>query len=222
MWMPGVRPVNIPKDIPITKAIIISANTNNINNADLYILSVDYIKIKVINMEKLHPGAKWLFRLRVYSFLFGLLWILFFLFVGSFGKDTGAPIFDIIGYIIVFLIPLIAVLIIIGEIYARLSYRFWGYEFTKDELKIEKGIIWKTYKSIPYGRVQNIDIKRGVIARILGFSTIEIQTAGYSAIQTNGRSYGAHSEGYLPAVSIEEGEKIRSNLVKRIGKRQGL
>jgi membrane protein YdbS with pleckstrin-like domain len=145
------------------------------------------------------------------------------MFIGSIGENGDAFIFTIFGYSVVFLVPLVILLILIAEIYARLSYRFWGYEFTKNELKIEKGIIWKTYKSIPYGRIQNIDIKRGVLARIIGFSTLEIQTAGYSAISANGRSYGTHSEGYLPAVSVDESEKIRSMLIKKIGNRkQGL
>jgi putative membrane protein len=174
-------------------------------------------------LEKLHTGARWLFRFRVYSWLFGLFWIFIWLFFVSLDAAADAPVFTIIGYGIVFLVPFVMLLAIIAEIYARLSYRFWGYEFTKNELKIEKGIIWKTYKSIPYGRIQNIDIKRGIIARIFGFSTIEIQTAGYSAIQSNGRAYGTHSEGYLPAVSIEDSEKIRSLIIKRIGNRkQGL
>jgi membrane protein YdbS with pleckstrin-like domain len=174
-------------------------------------------------MEKLHIGARWIFRFRVYSFLFVLFWIFVWLFFVSLGSKENAPIFTIIGYGSVFLVPFIIFLILIAEIYARLSYTFWGYEFTSNELKIERGIIWKTYKSIPYGRIQNIDIKRGIIARILGFSTIEIQTAGYSAIQTGNRAYGMHSEGYLPAVSLKEAEKIRSMIIKRIGnKKQGL
>jgi membrane protein YdbS with pleckstrin-like domain len=173
-------------------------------------------------MEKLHIGARWLFRFRVYSWLFAVFWIFVWLFFVAMGAKEDAPVFAILGYGILFLIPFIIVLIVIGEIYARLSYKFWGYEFTKSEMKVERGIIWKTYKSIPFERIQNIDIKRGIIARIMGFSTIEIQTAGYSAIQTGNKSYSTHSEGYLPAVATEEAEKIRTFLMKRIGKRQGL
>jgi uncharacterized membrane protein YdbT with pleckstrin-like domain len=113
---------------------------------------------------------------------------------------------------------MIGITILIGEIYSKLAYKNWKYELTSNELKLERGIIWKKYSTIPFERVQNIDIKRGILARIIGFSTLNIQTAGY---HYTGNS-GAISEGYIPAVSVEEAEKIRDFLVKKIGKRQGL
>lgn len=167
-------------------------------------------------MEKLHPGARWLFRVNFYWFF--LIWIivLFSFSINLIAKGVNMVAFVWVTWLLVFVI----IFFVIGEIYARLSYRFWGYEFAKNELKIEKGIIWKTYKSIPYERIQNIDINRGIIARIIGFSSLNIQTAGYSAIQTN-RGF-QHAEGYIPAVPREEAEKIRDFLIKRIGKKQGL
>ena len=108
--------------------------------------------------------------------------------------------------------------IIISEIYARMAYNRWLYEFTESNLKIERGIIWKRYSNIPYERVQNIDITRGIWARLLGFSSVNIQTAGYS-YSSNNKGW---SEGYLPAVDMKEAEKIREFVIKKIGRKQGL
>ena len=111
--------------------------------------------------------------------------------------------------------------IIIAEIYAHLAYNNWLYEFTEDHLKKESGIIWKKYSNIPYERVQNVDISRGIIARMLGFSTVNVQTAGYS-YNPNG---GVFSEGYIPGVNMQEAEKIREFLMSKItkkGRNQGL
>ena len=170
-------------------------------------------------MEQLHPGAKWLFRLRGYA---GAIFLLIFLswfiipaisVIASLilGIGINAILFIVIFSLIVF----IFLVIIIAEIYARMAYNRWFYEFTPSNLKIEKGIIWKKYSNIPYERVQNVDITRGVIARIIGFSSINIQTAGYSG---GGRGMPV-SEGYIPAVSQEAAEKIRGFLMKKIGKR---
>jgi len=86
-------------------------------------------------------------------------------------------------------------------------------------MKIEKGVIWKKYISIPYERIQNVDIYRGILARILGLSDLHIQTAGYSA-------YGKHgmgSEGRFPGLDTRTAEQLREQLVKRAkGTRQGL
>jgi len=168
-------------------------------------------------MKQLHKGAKWMFRIRAY---FSLLFILIFPLSFIFPITMNIPKFlDNLGLkISLFSVFMIGITILIGEIYSKLAYKNWKYELTSNELKLERGIIWKKYSTIPFERVQNIDIKRGILARIIGFSTLNIQTAGY---HYTGNS-GAISEGYIPAVSVEEAEKIRDFLVKKIGKRQGL
>ncbi len=117
-----------------------------------------------------------------------------------------------------FLLYILAV-IILGEIYARMAYNRWFYEFTPNQLRLERGIIWKRYSNVAYERIQNVDITRGVIARIIGFSTVNIQTAGYSA--PSGKSFTAHAEGYIPAVSIKEAEQIREFVIKKISASKG-
>jgi len=169
-------------------------------------------------MKQLHPGAKWAFRVGGF---FGSLFLVFFLSMFFGGilvsvviKDGNFAISSLFSYILFGLI----FLIVLTEVYARLSYKFFKYEFTGDQLRVEKGIIWKKYSNIPYQRIQNVDIARGIVARICGFSSVNIQTAGYS-MPTNGR--GASSEGYIPAVSIEEAEQIREFVIKKISKRNG-
>ena len=169
--------------------------------------------------QQLHPGAKWLFRLRAYwGFLFLLIfiWVFSIQFILVLSKFIlgGANIWSAV---FVFFILYIALVIAIAEIYARMAYKRWLYEFTPINLKIERGIIWKHYSSIPYERVQNVDMHRGILARMLGFSSVMIQTAGFSGY--SGRGYGAWAEGYIPAVSEKEAENIRGFLMKKIGKR---
>jgi len=167
---------------------------------------------------QLHPGARWLFRLRGYFGAFMLMifggW---FIFPALFAVLGIKSITNLSGAIIVLLIYglfFILSIIIIAEIYARMAYKRWFYEFTDSNLKLERGIIWKRYSNVPYERVQNVDIHRGILARMLGFSSIMIQTAGYS-----GAGRGASTEGHLPAVDIDAAEKIRDFLMKKISKR---
>ncbi|HPD81478.1 MAG TPA: PH domain-containing protein [Candidatus Pacearchaeota archaeon] len=171
-------------------------------------------------MHHLHKGAKWLFRVQIYSVL-----IFLFVFFGIFlmplwleGVFTISPTFIILPIAGLFLF------ILLGELFVNWAYKNWKYEFTEDSLKIEKGIIVKRYKSIPYQRIQNVDITRGILARIIGFSTIDIQTAGYSMYAGSGRG-GMFSEGHIPAISIQHAEEIRDFLIEKISHRnnnQGL
>jgi len=169
-------------------------------------------------LKQLNEGAKWQFRVNAFfGWLFFLIifsfWITGFIVAWS-GLGNFFNIFA------VYIISFIVLLIVLTEVYARLSYRFWKYEFSQDQLRIERGIIWKRYSNIPYQRMQNIDITRGIIARLFGFSTVNIQTAGYS-MPANGMNGGRFSEGYIPAVSIQEAEKIREFVIKKITKKKG-
>ena len=165
-------------------------------------------------MNQLHSGAMWQFRIGGYI-LFGFLGIFFsiwiiapivgLLLMGSFAKSLAAIVLLSILIYIIFVIAA-------SEIYARMSYNRWFYEFTDDGLKLERGIIWKRYSNVPYERIQNVDLHRGIIARMLGFSSIMIQTAGYSS--------HPYAEGYIPAVEMNEAEKIRSWVMKKITRKK--
>lgn len=162
--------------------------------------------------KQLHPGALWMWRISSYSF-----WI-FFLIIISMTLYTNTTLNSTTNIIII--VALTILWIILVEVLNRMSYNRWFYDFTDTNLKLERGIIWKKYSNIPYERIQNVDITRGIIARMLGFSTLNIQTAGYSMSTGSGR--GMHSEGYIPAVNVKEAEQIRDFLMKKIGKKQGL
>jgi uncharacterized membrane protein YdbT with pleckstrin-like domain len=118
-------------------------------------------------------------------------------------------------FLIVFLVFLC--LIIFMFIWSKLTYRFYRYELTENGFRKELGVIYKKYVTIPYDRIQNVDIYRGILARILGLSDLNIQTAGASMQVPRG-------EGRLPGLSREEAEKLRDELINRAknSKNQGL
>ncbi len=154
--------------------------------------------------KHLHVGARWIFRVRVYFYLV----ILFFIF--RFVVVVFAP--TIINFTYTTVLSYVVFTVIFAEIYARMAYKRWLYEFTDRGLKTESGIITKIYSNVPYGRVQNVDLYRGVLARIFGFSTIYIQTAGYSGEGV--------AEGGILAVSIKDAEKIRAAIMRKVTKRK--
>ena len=98
--------------------------------------------------------------------------------------------------------------VILAWVFAKLSYRFYKYELRDEGFRKESGVIWKSYNTIPYGRIQNIDIYRGVIDRILGLSRLDIHTAGNNSPH--------FSEGRLPGLSVETAQQLQEELVKRV------
>ena len=91
---------------------------------------------------------------------------------------------------------------------SKWNWRFFKYELKEDGFWRESGIIWKSYCTIPYSRIQNIDLYRNPLERLLGLSRLHIQTAGNNA-------YPNFAEGKVPGLSVEVAEKLRKELVRR-------
>ncbi|MHA2028994.1 MAG: PH domain-containing protein [Candidatus Kariarchaeaceae archaeon] len=65
--------------------------------------------------------------------------------------------------------------------FAIYYYRAISFEIVEDEVHVNRGIITKTRKIVPYRTITNIEIKRGPFDRVFGIGTIELQTAGFSS-----------------------------------------
>ena len=119
---------------------------------------------------------------------------------------------------------IIPAFLILCFVWAKLTYHFYRYELLDNGFRKESGVIYKKYVTVPYDRIQNVDINRGILARILGLSDLNIQTAGASATVSRYGVMGGGAEGRLPAVSMAVGEQLRDELIQRArqSKNQGL
>jgi uncharacterized membrane protein YdbT with pleckstrin-like domain len=163
-------------------------------------------------MQQLHPKSVWLF---FFTGLFQLLIFMIFLSIWLGTLLLNLNIMRGISGYVAFAIIIFVILIFLLYIWARLSYRFYRYELTEDGFKKELGVIYKKYVTIPYERIQNVDIYRGILARILGLSDLNIQTAGASAQVNRHGVFGAGAEGRLPGLLHADAEKLRDELIKR-------
>ncbi len=115
---------------------------------------------------------------------------------------------------------LLILIVFIGFCYlwAKLTYKFYKYELTDQGFRKESGVIYKKYVTIPYNRIQNVDIYRGILARLMGLSDLNIQTAGNSASVSRYGAVDYGAEGRLPALSQKEAEHLRDELIRRASK----
>lgn len=107
------------------------------------------------------------------------------------------------------ILPLMFI-VFLGMMYAwsYLVWHFYRYSLSQDTFNKEYGVIMKQYVSIPYARIQNVDIQRTLLDRLFGLSTIRIQTAGASGI--------VGSEGLLPGISKDDAFVLREDLLKKV------
>lgn len=90
-------------------------------------------------------------------------------------------------------------------IYTELRYRNHFYILAKDEIIIRSGVFNTERTLIPYVKIQNMNISRSVLERLVGAATLRIETAGGNP---------GEAEGILP--SMWDYEKVSSELLEKI------
>jgi len=98
----------------------------------------------------------------------------------------------------------VAVIIAVTLAYELAYYRRFRYEFTEDTFDVSWGVFNRREREIPYDRMQNVDISRNVIQRVLGLSAVNIETAG-----------GGSTEASINYVTSEAADHIQSEIRTR-------
>ena len=164
-------------------------------------------------MQQLAPKSVSLFFLKFMGYTILFVFPAIAMLINLFAVSSGATADSVLTTANLMFYVVFPIFAYFGLLYlwAKLTYIHYKYELRHDCFRKEHGVIAKKYVSIPYDRVQNVDIYRGIIARILNLSDLHIQTAG--GITTS--SYGGYSEGRLPGLLPEEAERLRDELIKR-------
>ncbi|MFW9951333.1 MAG: PH domain-containing protein [Candidatus Thorarchaeota archaeon] len=89
---------------------------------------------------------------------------------------------------------------IISALYFSSYVRNFSYEVLENSIIINHGVFTKIRATIPYKRIQNINIVSGIFDRMFKTYTIKIETAGHSAVGSSAKSKGIGPEGYIPGM----------------------
>jgi membrane protein YdbS with pleckstrin-like domain len=57
-------------------------------------------------------------------------------------------------------------------------YHARGYHMAGDRLRVVRGLLFRADTTVPFGRVQHIDVSRGPLERYYGLATLVLHTAG--------------------------------------------
>lgn len=109
---------------------------------------------------------------------------------------------------------LLAYLLVIYLI-AQLVYNYFYFTIDNNNFTAEYGIIHKKHVSIPFQQIQNVNIKRTFIDRLLGLSKLEVESAGTASLKMRDIVGGtrSRSEGFLPGLSMEDAMHIHDVLL---------
>jgi len=70
-----------------------------------------------------------------------------------------------------------------------------------NDIVIESGILSRNRRSIPFGRVQDVDLERSFLARLFGLAKVRIETGA-----------GGKDEGLLDSVTLAEAHRLRETV----------
>ncbi|HYD38554.1 MAG TPA: PH domain-containing protein [Allosphingosinicella sp.] len=85
-----------------------------------------------------------------------------------------------------------------------LAWRRFRYRVGVAEIVIESGVLHRNRRSIPFDRVQDVDIERTFLARLFGLAKVRIETGA-----------GGRDEGLLDSVSLAEAHRLRETVRAR-------
>jgi putative membrane protein len=98
---------------------------------------------------------------------------------------------------------LLALAIVAGLVlfYQWVAWRRFRYGIGERELVIEMGVFNRTRRSIPFDRIQDVDVEQSLLRRASGLALLRIETGGAGG-----------DEGILDSVTLGEAERIRQAL----------
>ena len=72
-------------------------------------------------------------------------------------------------------------LLLFAIISVLIYWRRFEFRVGADEIRIDSGILSRTHRSIPFDRIQDVDIIQGPVARLVGLAKVTFETGGGSA-----------------------------------------
>jgi putative membrane protein len=132
--------------------------------------------------------------------------------VGAFGFFAGMILsgpLAVLPFAATFVIAPVAVLL--GAVYGIARYYRFSYDLSDGTLSVNSGVLDRQQREIPLGRIQNVDIERGVVQRLFGLAVVNFETAGGSA-----------TEAVLNAVTEAEANELQAAVARyRRGEEDG-
>ncbi len=103
------------------------------------------------------------------------------------------------------LVGLLVIIMIASMVVTKIGFRYRGYLIREKDIAYKRGLIRYKLTSIPFNRIQHVELNQGVLAKRMGLATIKVYTAGSSSDDLE-----------IPGLPIETAGQIREFLTGNI------
>ena len=108
------------------------------------------------------------------------------------------------------LLPILVVGAVVGVAatigWAYLSWKRFTFQLSDTELRIDRGVVFRQTAHIPFDRIHSVDHSAGLLERVLGVVTLNVQTAGVSA----------KAEGVIEGLTLDVAEALQREIFLRV------
>ena len=101
---------------------------------------------------------------------------------------------------------LVGILIMSVFIWAPMVARSRGFALRDHDIHYKSGLIWRKIVSLPFNRVQHVELESGPLERIFKLTTLKFFTAG-----------GGNADMKIPALGFERASKLRAFVMEKAG-----
>jgi len=102
------------------------------------------------------------------------------------------------------LLPVVAGLLVLTiGVLPPVRYRRWRWQLTDLAVELRHGVLVHQQETVPYFRIQQIDINAGPVDRLLDLATLRVQTAS------------ASGSALLPGIAAADAPTVRAELLAR-------
>lgn len=166
--------------------------------------------------QKLGPKTFWLFVLDHIgvSLFFLILTIVVIVLEVIFGnQDAVAPYDYIFNYAILAGFGLFILSALIGVLVGWLEYSKFQFMLDDDAFKIRRGVLTAEYVSIPYRRIEAVDVRQSFLYQLMGVSRITLEMTIDTEPESDRKP--SSDDEVMPAIDTQLALELQSELTRR-------
>lgn len=171
------------------------------NFSNSIIIPQDLPEIKAETFTPLNKKYRTILYLRIVIFLFILSGI--FISVLLFSEEKLPIEFKII------VISVLSIFAIYSFLITTFGFPKKGYLLREKDISYQKGLIVYKSISVPFNRIQHVEVNQGILDKIFKLSSVKIFTAGGNA-----------SDLSIPGLLVKEAENIKAFLSEKISEHE--
>jgi hypothetical protein len=171
------------------------------NFSNLTVLPSDLPEIKPETFNVLEKNYLKILLIRVLNFALLLIGgLVAFLLL----SDEKAP-----NYVLIIIISAIIFLILYSTIITVLGFPRKGYLVREKDISFKKGLISYKQTSVPFNRIQHVEVNQGILAKLFKLSSVKIYTAG-----------GTASDLSIPGLPADTAHNLKAFLSEKISEHE--